>query len=200
MAKAFGGLEVRRFHYQVEEIHSAAGRDDDGGNLRRVAACAVIANPYADGCYHQDLSPLIEASGPLAAHLGSRARTLLDDEVQSYGKAGIAGTDGEQEHVNALLTSVFGDALRSTIGGASAWISSTTKVAAAGASIDVPLAYKDDVWVRSHYDAMDVRVPDGPLPGEIVVIAALANRGRLNARLGGVSLAEAQASGRALHV
>jgi hypothetical protein len=54
----------------------------------------------------------------------------------------------------------------------------------------VPLAYKDEIWVRSHYDAVEVRVPDAPLPGEIVVIAAVASRGRLNARLGGKTVSD----------
>jgi hypothetical protein len=40
-----------------------------------------------------------------------------------------------------------------------------------------------------------VRVPDAPHPDEIVVIAAVANRGRLNARVGGMSVDEARARG-----
>jgi hypothetical protein len=67
-----------------------------------------------------------------------------------------------------------------------------TKVGGVGASVDVPLAYKDDLWVRSHYDAMTIAVPDAPLADELVVIAVVANRGRLNARLGGLSVAEVQ--------
>ena len=55
----------------------------------------------------------------------------------------------------------------------------------AGSAIDVPLAYKDEVWVRSHYDAVEVRIPDAPLPDEILAVPAVANRGLLNARLGG---------------
>ncbi len=68
---------------------------------------------------------------------------------------------------------------------------SATKRAAPGSVIDVPLAFKDEIWVRSHYDALEVRVPDAPLPDEIVVIAAVASRGRINARLGGMTLAQA---------
>ena len=33
-------------------------------------------------------------------------------------------------------------------------------------------------------------MPDAPLPGEIVVIAAAASRGRLNARLGGKTVSD----------
>ena len=57
-----------------------------------------------------------------------------------------------------------------------------------GASLDVPLASKDALFVRSHYDTITVTVPDAPAPDEVVVIFAAANRGRPNFRLGGLSL------------
>ena len=38
-----------------------------------------------------------------------------------------------------------------------------------GTEIDVPLNYKDAAFVRSHFDAMAVRVPDAPRADEIVV-------------------------------
>lgn len=177
-------MEIRKLWSQVEEIRTSAGRGDDGGPLRKVAVCAVVANPLAGQGYVADLSGLVAESAELGTVLGGTARELCG-AVQSYGKAAIVGIAGEQEHANAMLTSVFGDQFRAAIGGGKAWISSATKRAAAGSAIDVPLAYKDEIWVRSHYDAVEVRVPDAPLPDEIVVIAAVANRGRLNARLGG---------------
>jgi len=190
----FGDLVVRKFWYQVEEIHTSAGRSDEGGPLRRVAACAVLANPYAGQGYVPTLALLIEGSAGLGTALGTEAARLLGAPVESYGKGGIAGTNGEQEHVNAALTSVFGDAFRVAIGGGDAWISSATKVGATGTSIDIPLAYKDEIWVRSHYDALEVHVPEAPFPDELVIIAAVANRGRLNARLGGMSVEQARES------
>ena len=184
------GLEIRTLWTQLEEVHSVAGSRDGGSPLRKVAACAVIRNPFAGQGFVADLSPLVTGSAALGTRLGGAARELCGP-VQSYGKAAIVGTAGEQEHANAVLTSAFGDAFRAAIGGGRAWISSVTKRAAPAAVIDVPLAFKDEIWVRSHYDALEVRVPDAPLPDEIVVIAAVASRGRLNARLGGMSLAEA---------
>ncbi|MBW8763280.1 MAG: amino acid synthesis family protein [Microbacterium sp.] len=188
-------IAIRKVFSQIEEIRTAADRSDDAGPLRRVAVCAVIANPYAGQGYVEDLSALIEASDEIGRMLGAEALRLLGAPVESYGKAGLVGSDGEQEHINAALTSVFGNAFRDAIGGGDAWITSVTKPAAAGASIDVPIAYKDEVWVRSHYDAMEVRVPDAPHPNELVVIAAVANRGRINARVGGMSVAEAREKG-----
>ncbi len=68
-----------------------------------------------------------------------------------------------------------------------------TKRAAAGITIDVPMNYKDEVYVRSHYDGMTLTLHDSPLPDEIAVICVLANRGRLNARVGGQTVEEVKA-------
>jgi hypothetical protein len=184
-------LPIRKIWLVIEETRTAAGRGDPGGPLRKVAACAVVANPFAGRGYVEDLAPLVAASRALGSELGRLAREALGGPVESYGKAAIAGTAGEQEHANACLTSAFGDAFREAIGGGRAWITSTSKVGPPGAAIDVPLAFKDELWVRSHYDAIEVRVPDAPLADEIVVIAAVANRGRLNARLGGLTKEQA---------
>lgn len=184
-------LTVRKTWVQVEEVRSCAGAVDDHGPLRKVAVCAVVTNPLAGKGFVAELAPLVEASGEFGTELGEQAVALLGADVASYGKGAIVGTLGEQEHGNAMLTSVFGNAFRDAVGGGKAWITSATKVGATGCSIDVPLAYKDDIWVRSHYDALEVRVPDAPLPDEILLIAAVANRGRINARLGGRSVQQA---------
>lgn len=188
-------LVVRKIWSQIDQTETAAGRRDDGGPLRKVAVCAVVGNPYAAAGFVADLSEVIDGSRALGALLGDQAVALLGEPVASYGKGAVVGVAGEQEHGNAALTSVFGDALRAAVGGGAAWITSATKVGSLGCGIDVPLACKDDIWVRSHYDACEVRVPDAPLPDEIVVIAAVANRGRINARLGGRTVEQARAGG-----
>lgn len=187
-------MRIRKLWTQVEETHLVAGSSDDGGPLRKVAAAAVIPNPFAGRGFVADLDELVQASGEIGALLGSKVVELLGAPVQSYGKGAIAGIAGEQEHANATLTSVFGDELRKAVGGGEAWITSATKVGATGCSIDVPLAYKDEIWIRSHYDAFELRIPDAPLPDEVVVIAVVTNRGRINARLGGRALDQTPAS------
>ena len=117
-------------------------------------------------------------------------RLLAPDQAVSYGKAAIVGTNGEQEHGNAMLTTVFGNVMREAAGGGKAWISSMTKRGAPGAMIDIPLAHKDALYVRSHYDGMTVMLPDAPQPNEIAIIAVYATRGRPNQRVGGLSAAE----------
>ena len=85
-----------------------------------------------------------------------------------------------------MLTTVYGNAMREAVGGGGGLISSFTKRAAPGQAIDIPLAHKDALYVRSHYDGMTVLVPDAPLEDEIAVICCIANRGRLNHRVGGL--------------
>jgi len=182
------GYEVRKLHTIVDETLREAGRTD-GQPLRKVAAAAIIVNPHA-GAHGDDLAEMIEWGRLLGELLGQRAVEVLGAPVLSYGKAAIVGVAGEQEHGVALLTTAFGDALRKAVGGGEAWISSATKRSGPGAAIDVPLAHKDALYVRDHYDALQVAVPDAPLPDEIVVIAAVANRGRLLARCGGLSAGE----------
>jgi hypothetical protein len=180
---------VRAWHSFVQEsVHELGPAPAEP--LIKVAVAVVIANPFA-GAWVEDLSALTAPSASLGTELGSRALRLLGGRpAESYGKGGIAGLAGQQEHVVACITTVFGDALRDAIGGGQAWISSATKTAAAGTSIDIPLAYKDEVYVRSHYDAITVALPDAPRPDELVIIAALATGGRLNARVGGLTVAD----------
>lgn len=179
-------MDIRKIVTHCEEIFCEAGRTADAP-LRKVAVVAVVKNPYA-GRYIDDLSALTEASldlGRRIAALGVAA--MAPYSVESYGKAGLVGLEGEQEHAVAMLTTVFGNALREAVGGGKAWISSLTKRAAPGQTLDIPLAHKDALYVRSHYDGVTLTLHDAPLPDEIVIICAMANRGRLNHRVGGLA-------------
>ena len=179
-------IEVRKFVTIVEHVVREAGIDV-APPLRKVAVAAVVKNPYA-GRHSADLSKIVEPSRELGVELGRLLVDAMGEPVQSYGKAALVGTNGELEHTHAFLTSVLADRLREAVGGGTAWISSTGKRGAMGAEIDVPLAFKDALFVRSHYDTITVSVPDAPGPDEVVVIVAGANRGRPNFRLGGLSI------------
>lgn len=104
---------------------------------------------------------------------------LAPYEPVSYGKAAVVGLAGEQEHGNAMLTTVYGDVMREAAGGGKAWISSFTKRAA-----------PDALYVRSHYDSISITLPDALGPDEIAVICAYATRGRPNHRVGGLAADE----------
>jgi len=178
-------MKIRKFYTFVEDTVSEAGKSGEP-LLRKVAAVAVVENPDA-GCYVEDLKPMVEASEELGRELSKIAVQALGPyRAQSYGKGGIVGLAGEQEHINALLTTTFANPLRQAVGGGKAWVSSMTKRGGPGTSIDIPLACKDALYVRSHYDGMTITLHDAPLPDEIAVIICVANRGRLNARVGGL--------------
>ena len=185
-------IKIRRTFVVVEDHREEAGRVSNLP-LRKVAVVAVVENPFA-GRYVEDLKPMIEGSVPLGKELGALALSAMGGhEVQSYGKGGVVGLNGEQEHANALLTTAFANPIRDLLGGGDAWISSFTKKGGPGTTIDIPMNHKDDVYVRSHYDGMTLVLPDAPLPDEVAVIFCLANRGRLNARVGGLTHEEVAA-------
>jgi hypothetical protein len=148
--------------------------------------------PYA-GQYEEDLTALIEEGEDLGSLLAEKAVDALEPgTVDSYGKAGIVGSAGELEHVAALIHPRLGGPLREAVGGGKAIIPSAKKRGAPGTNMDVPLHYKDAACVRSHYDAMEVRIPDAPAPDEIVIAVAVTNSGRPHARIGGLQKGEVQ--------
>jgi hypothetical protein len=182
-------VEVRKIVTFIEDIFNEAGQPADPP-LRKVAVVAVVKNPFAQR-YAKDLAPLTKASLELGRCITAIAVTAMAGlSVQSYGKAGLVGVAGEQEHAVAMLTTVYGNVMREAAGGGKAWISSMTKRVAPGETIDIPLAHKDALYVRSHYDGITVTLHDAPLPDEIAIIAAFANRGRVNHRVGGLAVNE----------
>ncbi|WP_284943975.1 amino acid synthesis family protein [Acidisoma cladoniae] len=157
---------------------------------RRAAAIAVIANPFA-GRYEKDLSALTEIGAELGALLTQRALQALGTEhVESFGKAAIVGEGGEIEHAAAILHPKLGAPMRAVIGGGAALVPSAKKRATMGAPIDVPLGHRNAAFVRSHFDAMEIRVADAPRPNEILVVVVLTESGRPAARVGGLATAD----------
>ena len=183
-------MKIRKLVTVVEEILSDGGRPARRP-LKKVAALAVLENPCA-GRYVDDLAELVDAGEELGALLSKRATEALGAPAESFGKAAIVGEQGELEHAAALLHPKLGAPLRAAIGGGKAIIPSAKKLGGPGTTIDVPLHFKDAVFVRSHYDAMEVRLPDAPRAGEIVLAIALTDGGRPHARLGGLTKEEAK--------
>jgi len=178
-------LQVNGVHTFVEN-HIPNGKYAGEEPLRKVAVVMVLKNPYA-GKEVEDLSPLIDASAEIGAKLAKMAvEAMAPYKIQSYGKGALVGVDGEEEHAAALLTSVYAEPLRKAVGGGKAWFQSRVKLGAVGASLDVPMAHTEALYVRSHYDGMTVSLPEGPKPDEIAVMFVLANRGRIGARVGGL--------------
>jgi hypothetical protein len=186
--------EVRKWFASVEEVLHEGGAVADEPLLKAVSA-VVIRNPFA-GRHEDDLSALVDPSPQLGTALAERAIAMLGGRaVESFGKGGLAGVAGEQEHVVACVTTPFGNALRDAVGGGEAWVSSATKTAGPGEPLDLPLAYKHALFVRSHYDAVTLRIPDAPRPDELVIAVAVATGGRVHSRVGGLTKDEAVGDG-----
>ena len=182
---------VRKTAVMVEEIRLEAGRAD-GPPLLRVTAMAAIHNPYV-GTPLTNIEPLIAFGSALGTLLVQKLLAQYDDDprrVESYGKGAIVGTQGEIEHGYATITRPFATSVRKALGDATAWMAANVKRGSLGASLDVPLACKDALYVRSHYDTVTAAMPDAPLPDEVVVILVGAGRGRLHARIGGLRKAD----------
>jgi hypothetical protein len=186
-------MDVRRFITILEETREEGGRAVDPPG-RRAAALAVVKNPFA-GRYVDDLTPLIEIGDELGAILGKMAVDALGikpEAAENYGKAAIVGEAGEREHAAAVLHPKLGTPFRSAVGGGKSLIPSAKKIGGMGTEIDVPLNYKDAAFVRSHFDAMTVRVPDAPRADEIVVALVVTACGRPHPRIGGLKMSEAK--------
>jgi len=180
--------KLRKLVTVVEETHREMGRPVNPPT-RKAAAIAVIENPCA-GRYAEDLEALMAIGENLGDLLGRRAVAALGiapAQAESYGKAAIVGEAGELEHAAAILHPRLGKPLRAAVEKGAALVPSAKKRAAMGAPIDVPLGHKDAAYVRSHFDAMEVRVVDAPRADEIVVAVVVTDSGRPLSRIGGLT-------------
>ena len=184
-------MEIRRL-LTIEEEVLVEGRKAVDPPLKKVAAVAVIANPFA-GRYVEDLQVLIDAGEELGALLAQRVLKVVNaGDIDSFGKACIVGEDGEIEHAGALIHPTYGKAIRKVIGGGAAIIPSTKKMGGPGTRVDIPLHYKEAATVSSHYDAMEVGLPDSPKADEVLVALAVTTGGRPHTRIPGLKKEDAK--------
>ncbi len=175
-------MKVRKIVVTRETVYAEAGKAAPRP-VTRAVGLAVIANPLA-GRYVADLSPLIEMGAQIAERLMPEITRLLGSPPVAYGKAAIVGVNGEIEHAAALLHPRMGKPIRAAIGGGEAVIPSTSKVAAAGTAIDLPLGNKDNAWRFDEIDTITLNVADAPRPDEIVIAIAVSDGGRPDPRVG----------------
>ena len=128
----------------------------------RKAAAVAVLENPFAGRFVDDLTPLIDAGEELGALLAKKAAEAL------------------------------GAPLRAAVGGGKAIIPSAKKLGGPGTGIDVPLHFKDAAFVRTHYDAMEVRLPDAPRAHEIVLVVVVTDGGRPHPRIGGLTKDEAK--------
>lgn len=208
-------IEIRRVFTHVEDIHHEFG-PVAAEPLRRGAIGAVLTNPFA-GRFVADILPMMSALEPVGIAMAQQLRAALGvaaERIQGYGKGAIVGANGELEH-GALWHVPGGYAMRELLGwkgdrgayvagkpqprsgqptsqtaNALAIVPSTKKVGGPGTALDVPLTHINAAYVRSHFDAIEVRVPGAPLADEIVFILAMSTGPRVHARVGGLKAEE----------
>ncbi len=133
--------KIRKIVTVVDETLTEQGREVSPP-VRRAAAVAVIANPFA-GRFEEDLSELIDIGEELGGLLAARAVEALGIEgsqVESYGKAAAVGEDGELEHAAAILHPKLGAPFRKVLGKGAALIPSSKKAGGMGVVLDIPWA------------------------------------------------------------
>lgn len=175
-------MPIRKTLFVKEIVRAEAGRPAVQP-VTRVAALAVLENPFA-GRFEEMLEPLFDLGMQVGEELAPLAVEMLGGPAKAYGKAAIVGVNGDLEHAAALLHPKLGKPMRAACGGGETLIPSVTKVASAGATIDVPLAHKDQVWSFDELDTMTVMVGDAPRPNEILMIMAYSDGGRPRPRVG----------------
>ncbi len=180
---------VRKYALTVEEIFHEGGKPVEKP-LKKGVILAVIENPFA-GNYHEDIAGFMKDLEPLGVLMAGRLAEALGgkDEIEGYGKGAIVGQTGELEH-GALWHVPGGYAMREVLGDAKAIVPSTKKVGAPGARLDIPVTHINASYVRSHFDAMEVGIPDAPRAGEIVLALVMTTGARVHARVGGLKAAE----------
>lgn len=182
-------VQVRKIATFIDEAFHEGGPVAKKA-YKRGAIAAIVANPYA-GRYVEDITPMMDALKPLGYELAERLIAALGGpkEIESYGKAVIVGVNGESEHA-ALWHVPGGYGMREMLENSKAIVPSAIKVAAAGAAIDVPLHHRTAAYVRSHFDAVEMRVPDSPRPDEIMFVIAMGTGPRVHERVGGLRASE----------
>ncbi len=177
---------IRKIAVLTEEIIHDGGPPATSPR-RRAAAMALVANPFA-GRFSPELQSAMDDLKPLGLLLTDRLIAALGGDVASidgYGKGAIVGSSGEVEH-GALWHVPGGYAMRDRLGQAKAIVPSAMKVGAFGATLDVPIGHINAAYVRSHFDAVVVGMPDGPRPDEILFVLAMTCGPRIHNRMGGL--------------
>ena len=180
--------KIRKLLTIVDEVYREMDRAVEPPT-RRAVALAVIENPFAGQVSGGSLRSHGDRRGAWAGLLTEKCVAALGIEggkAESFGKAAIVGEKGELEHAAAILHPKMGTPVRKVLVKGPALIPSAKKMGGPGTAIDVPLGHKDAAFVRSHFDAIEARVPDAPRAGEIVVAIAVTDSGRPLPRIGGL--------------
>ena len=182
-------FKLRKMMTFIETIYHENGPTPDSPRCR-AAIVAITANPFA-GTWQEDLQSAMQDLKPLGLQMTDALINAMGgiEGIDAYGKAALAGEDGELEHT-AMWHVPGGYAMRERLGEARAIVPSAMKVGGPGTPIDIPLGHINAAYVRSHFDAMEVRLPDAPRSGELMFALAMSRGPRIHHRMGGLQTHE----------
>ncbi len=183
-------VQIRKQIVTIEEIYHEGG-PVAATPLLRGAIISVIHNPFA-GRYVEDMAGFMTDLEPLGIAMAKTLVAALGNDparVQGYGKGAIVGAAGELEH-GALWHVPGGYAMRAVLGDAKAIVASAKKLGGPGTRLDVPITHINASYVRSHFDAMEVGVSDGPKADELALVLVMTTGARIHARVGGLQASE----------
>lgn len=183
-------VEIRKRLLTVEEIFHEGGPASPLP-LKRAASIAIIRNPFA-GRYVEEIAAFMDDLTPLGLDMARQLLGALGGDpaaIEGYGKGAIVGSAGEIEH-GALWHVPGGYAMREILGNAKAIVPSAKKVGGPGTRLDVPVTHINASYVRSHFDAMEVGMPDAPKADEMALLLVMTTGARVHARVGGLKASD----------
>jgi hypothetical protein len=181
---------LRKTAIILEEIFHEGGPAAETP-LKRAAMLCVIKNPFA-GAYVEDIAGFMDDLKPLGVDMARKLVDILGGDagvVEGYGKGAIVGTAGELEH-GALWHVPGGYSMREILPSSNAIVPSTKKLGGPGTRLDVPITHCNASYVRSHFDAMEVGLADGPKADEILLVLVMTTGPRIHARVGGLKASD----------
>ena len=183
-------IQIRRVFTHLEEIRHEFGPVADVPLLRG-AIGAVLTNPFA-GRYEPDILPMMDALQDVGLDMAQRllqAMGVPAERIETYGKGAIVGAAGELEH-GALWHVPGGYSMREILPASNAIVPSTKKIGGPGTRLDIPVTHCNASYVRSHFDAMEVGLADGPKADEILLALVMTTGPRIHARVGGLKASD----------
>lgn len=182
-------MDIRQIVLIDQEVRSEGARALKQPT-RRVAAAAILRNPFAGQPAIDDFAELVNISVACGEVLTARALTALGAlRPIGYGKAALVGIAGDLEHGASMIHVRIGLSMRKGVSSGLALIPGNAKVGAPGTSIDIIFGGIDDAWNYDAMDTMTISVPDAPKPDEILLAVAFLAGGRPNARIKGATQA-----------
>ena len=179
---------LRKTQVILEEIHHDGG--PVSGPRVRGAVLALVKNPYA-GTYQEDLTQAMEDLKPLGLAM---ARKLVEAMGGVEGSTPTARAPSPASRASWNMPRC--GTSRAAIPCAKCWarslaiVPSSKKQGGPGTRLDVPLGHTNAAYVRSHFDAMEVGLPEGPRADEILYVLTMSKGPRIHARLGGLAADE----------